>query len=223
MRTPEERRGIRSRFTALETATVADVLDSLGLHDQSLSPDLRAVCGDGLAGWAYTIVGHMQPSEVCPDPAKIEACDGIGPDEVSVWSGQGVGICYFGEMIAVGMREHGSVGALVDGGVRDVRWLRHHRFPVVARYVTPTQSLGRWRVIGRQVPVRLPGATSTWTTIRPGDFVLSDDDGTVVIPDEHVDEALVRAERLTESEARIRAALADGSPLAECVDRFGNV
>ncbi|MBO0850428.1 MAG: RraA family protein, partial [Pseudonocardia sp.] len=70
----------------------------------------------------------------------------------------------------------GAVGALVDGGVRDLKWLRRHGFPVFGRYRTPVQSIGRWRVTGAQEPVYLRGATSRWVTVHPGDFVLADED-----------------------------------------------
>src|SRR5690625_6004762 len=81
------------------------------------------------------------------DKKKMQACNGIGVGEVSVWSGDGQGICYFGELIALGMREKGSVGALVDGGIGDVRWIDEHEIPVYARYRTPVRFIGRWMVI----------------------------------------------------------------------------
>ena len=61
----------------------------------------------------------MTPYAGKGDPEKMKACQGIAPGDVSVWSGDGEGICYFGELIAVGMQDRGSVGALVDGGIRD--------------------------------------------------------------------------------------------------------
>ena len=223
MRTPQQRADLRRRFLDVDTANVADVLDNLGLPDQGLSADFTPYAGTKLAGWAYTISGQMQPYEGTGDPRKMEACNGIGADEVSVWGGDGQGICYFGELIAIGMRERGSVGALVDGGVRDVRWLNEHGFPVFARYRTPVQSIGRWKVTSHQQPISVRGATTSWVTVSPGDFVLADEDGAIVIPAAQVDAVLTEAERLTATEVKVRAALAEGKSLAECLAEFGHV
>ncbi|TWH41960.1 regulator of RNase E activity RraA [Rhodococcus rhodochrous J38] len=214
---------IRQRYLAVDTANVADVLDTLGLTNQGLAAEFAAVSGTRLAGWAYTIAGQMQPYEGGGDPKKMEACNGIGPDEISVWSGNGEGICYFGELIAVGMKEKGSVGALVDGGVRDVRWLNEHDIPVFARYRTSVQSIGRWLVTSYQEPVSLRGATSTWVTVNPGDFIVADEDGAVVIPQDYVERVLEESERLTATEVKIREALAAGDSLSECLAKFGHV
>lgn len=223
MSVQEQRTSVRERFLEVDTSNVADVLDDLGLPHQGLSPAFRPESGSRLAGWAYTIRGQMAPFEGGGDPVKMQACAGIGPDEVSVWSGDGEGVCYFGELIALGMAERGSVGALVDGGVRDIRWLREHGFPVFATYRTPIQSIGRWRVTEWQEPVYVAGATSSRVTVRPGDFILGDEDGCLVVPGEHVEEVLERAEALTRTEIDVREALRAGSSLAECLERFGHV
>jgi 4-hydroxy-4-methyl-2-oxoglutarate aldolase len=223
VRDASERAEIRRRFQAVDASNVADALDAAGLTEQGLSASFRPESGSTIAGWAYTIRGQMVPFAGTGDLEKMRACAGIGPDDITVWSGDGDGICYFGELIALGMRERGCVGALVDGGVRDVRWLNEHGFPVFARYRTPVQSIGRWRVTGWQEPVYLAGATSSRVEVRPGDFVLGDADGCLVVPAERVDGILDEAERLTLTEVRIRESLAEGMSLAECLERYGHV
>lgn len=214
---------MRRRYLAVDTANVADVLDEMGLFDQGLAADFADMGAGRLAGWAYTIVGQMVPYEGSGDSQKMEACGGISEAEVTVWSGGATGICYFGELIALGMQEQGSVGAVVDGGVRDTRWLKEHGFPVFARYRTPVQSIGRWRVTDWQVPAYLPGATSERVVVRPGDFVLGDEDGLIVVPAEHAIEALEKAEAMTETERRVREAIRTGTSLSEALERFGHV
>lgn len=223
MHTAEQRAEIRRRFAAVDTSNVADVLDTLGRPDQGLAPSLAAVSGERVAGWAYTIRGQMRPYDGTGDAAKMEACQGIGAGEVAVWAGDGHGVCYFGELIALGLRERGCVGAVVDGGVRDLRWLRRHEFPVFAQYRTPVQSIGRWAVTGWQEPVYLRGATTAWVQVRPGDFVLADEDGGMVVPSDLVVEVLTAAERLTATEVSVRAALREGLSLVEALARFGHV
>ncbi|OJU36139.1 MAG: aldolase [Rhizobiales bacterium 68-8] len=165
----------------------------------------------------------MVPYEGLGDPAKMKACQGIGADEVSVWSGDGEGICYFGELIALGMKERGSVGALVDGGIRDVRWLNEHKFPVFARYRTPVQSIGRWKVTDVQTPVYVRGATVDYVTVSPGDFVLGDEDGAIVIPSKLIDKVLADSEALTQKEVQIRQELSKGLTLSEALQKFGHI
>jgi 4-hydroxy-4-methyl-2-oxoglutarate aldolase len=223
MTSSDDRAAIRQRYLAVDTANLSDVLDELGRPDQALAADLRPVSGDRLAGWAYPIQGEMAPYEGSGDPLKMEACHGIGPDEVSVWSGGGEGVCYFGELIAVGMMQRGSVGALVDGGLRDTGAMREHGFAAFARYTTPVQSIGRWRVTHYQVPIYLPGATVKRVVVAPADMIVADQDGCIVVPAALVEEVLVRAEAVTAAEHEVRAALRGGMSLREALDRFGHI
>jgi 4-hydroxy-4-methyl-2-oxoglutarate aldolase len=217
---------LRQRYLAVDASNVADVLDELGLRDQGLASAFQPLPADAgkLAGWAFTIAGEMAEYESDGgDPAKMEAAAHLGPGDVSVWSGRGEGVCFFGELISVGMKERGCVGALVDGGVRDVGWLSDLAFPVYARYRTPVQSIGRWRVVSYGDPVHMPGATMPEVTVSPGDFVLADDDGAIVVPADAVERVLDRAETLQLREVEIRAELARGLSLAEALARFGHV
>jgi regulator of RNase E activity RraA len=153
----------------------------------------------------------------------MQAVDGVGPGEITVWSGEGRGVCFFGELIALGMKRHGCAGALVDGGIRDIEWIRRQRFPVYARYRTPVQSIGRWRVTAWQVPVELPGATSRRVKVNPGDFVLADTDGVIVVPVRIALRVLTEAERLTAKEIRIRRDLGRGASLEDVLKKYGHV
>ena len=220
-----QRNAIRERYNAVDTSNVADVLDTLGYLEQGLASDFAPYPHNAgkLSGWAYTIRGQMTPYPLGGDAAKMEACHGLGAGEVAVWSGDGEGICYFGELIAIGMKERGCVGALVDGGIRDVRWIGQQRFPVYARYRTPVQSIARWRVTDCQGPVWVRGATSRFVRVDPGDFILADDDGAIVVPAKLVEDVLVEAERLTLNEARIREELGKGLALSDALAKFGHV
>jgi len=216
---------MRRRYLKVDTATVADVLDTLGLRDQGLAPEFAPYPASAgkLAGWAYTIRGKMVRYAGSGDPRKMEAVDGVGRGEVTVWSGEGRGVCFFGELIALGMKRRGCAGALVDGGIRDIEWIARQRFPVYARYRTPVQSIGRWRVTAWQVPVEMPGATKKRVKVKPGDFVLADVDGVIVVPARVAEKVLVEAERLTKKEVRIRRELDRGASLADVLARYGHV
>jgi len=223
--TQAKRDELRVRYALIDTSNVADVLDKMGHPDCGLAPELLPYPADAgrIAGWAYTIEGQMMTYATAGDPEKMRACQGLSPGEISVWSGDGEGVCYFGELIALGMKERGCVGAVVDGGVRDVRWLGEHKFPVYARYRTPVQSIGRWKVTAWQKPVDMRGATVAFVTVRPGDFILGDEDGVIAIPQALAEPVLVEAEKLTHKEIQIRAELKNGLTLAQALEKFGAV
>jgi regulator of RNase E activity RraA len=85
------------------------------------------------------------------------------------------------------------------------------------------QSIGRWKVTDWQVPVDMPGATSKRVKVRPGDFVLADIDGVIVIPKPVAGKVLAKAERLTKKEIRIRRELDRGATLADVLKKYGHV
>ncbi len=217
---------IRQRFLKVDSANVADVLDEMGLLQQTLHSALQSyVAGAGkIAGFAYTIFGETTsyPNDK-GDPEKMQACNGISENEIAVWSGDGKGTAYFGELIALGMQERGCVGALVNGGVRDCEWLIQHNFSVSAKYKTPLQSVGRWKVTTWQKPIELPGALDVPITVYPGDFILSDIDGVIVIPNQCILEVLEKTELLTKKELDIREALSRGMNLSTALKQFGSV
>ena len=170
----------------------------MNVPDQGLASTFNpypADCGK-MAGWAYTIRGQMTPYNGGGDPDKMNAVDGVQPGDLTVWSGDGEGICYFGELIALGMKTRGCTGALIDGGIRDINWIARQRFPVYARYRTPVQSIGRWKVTGWQSPVYLPGATTSRVTVNPGDLIFADIDGAIVVPAAVCEKVLLQAEAL---------------------------
>jgi 4-hydroxy-4-methyl-2-oxoglutarate aldolase len=217
---------IRRRYLAVDSSNVADVLDELGLPDQGLAPEFAPYppTAGRLAGWAFTIRGEMTPYPMgAGDTAKMEACAQLTPGTVSVWSGRGEGVCFFGELISIGMQERGCVGALVDGGIRDVDWIGRLGFPVYARYRAPVQSIGRWKVVESAVPVPMPGATVAEVEVTPGDLVLADADGVIVVPAAVAEQVLVRGEELGMREVQIRTELAGGLSLSEALAKFGHV
>src|SRR5262249_6573583 len=179
-----------------------------------------------------TIQGGMVRYEGSGDPDKMKAVDGASAGDVTVWAGEGEGVCFFGELIALGMKRRGCAGALIDGGIRDIDWIAKQRFPVYARYRTPVQSIGRWKVSAWQVPVDLPGATARRVTVRPADLLLAavrraillpDVDGAIVTPAEIAELVLQLAEQLTATERKIRRDLAAGATLEQVLKKYGHV
>ena len=128
------------------TAVIADVFDSFDQMPQVLDNALRSFKSDGasFAGPAYTITGQTVTWKG-GDRAKLEAIDAMPSNVVALWASMDAkGVCCFGDLLATAMQGRGCVGAIVDGGVRDVAFLRQCGMPVVARYCTPAQGVGRW-------------------------------------------------------------------------------
>ncbi len=213
------------RFRRLQTAVVCDVYDEMGWEPRALRPDIRPLAGDGgpLVGFAATVVGRLERFKG-PDRRKLAFADSLQPHDVAVWSGTDAGgFCLFGDLIAASMQRTGAAGAIVDGGFRDRDAIHATGFPVYARFVTPLQGLGRWRVVDEQVPVTVASAYGEPVLVKPGDLVFADGDGVVVVERERILPVLERAEAIIRAEAEARRLSADGMTAQDMLDRFGHV
>lgn len=206
------------------TAVISDVFDSLGLEPPVLVNTLQPVGAiKPFAGPAYTVTGIMASYEG-GDRAKLEAIDHMPAGAVALWSGQDArGVCCFGDLLASSMRARGCVAAVVDGGVRDTSFLATCGLPVVARYRTPAQGVGRWRVTGAQIPVKVRGALQEWLTVQPGDLIVGDADGVIAIPQSLVPDITARVREWSATEDLARTEIAGGLPLLEALRKFGHL
>lgn len=216
---------ILERFEALNTAVICDVFDEKRWKAPALDMGVKpfTTSGGTVAGWAYTIEGSCL-NEAGPDREKLRVVDATPSGSIAVWSGTDAqGFCLFGDLLALTMASRGCRGAIVDGGFRDRATIQSQGFPVFARYTSPVQAVGRWRVTGANVTLRLTSATREELTVSPGDLVLADDDGVVVVPRHDVGEVLARAEQIVRDEETARKP--DGTPFSavEMLERFGHV
>lgn len=214
-----------ARFLDLDTTTVCDVLGQHGRFDQALATDLLPLAEGQpkLAGFAYTVRTAMLPYEGPGDPEKMAAIEGMGEGVVSVWAGDAQGVASFGELLALGMKVRGCTGMVVNGGVRDRDGIARAGIPVFARYRSPVQSIGRLKVTGWQVPVTMPGATSRHVTVTPGDVVLGDADGVVVVPAALAEAVAEQAAAITSRERAIRGEVQSGAGLSVILGRYGKI
>ncbi len=121
------------------------------------------------------------------------------------------------------MRARGVVAAVVDGGVRDVRFLRECGMPVFARYRTPAQGVGRWKVKTCQTPVKVRGALREWLTVSPGDMLVGDTDGLIAIPSAMIVAVAEAVGKLSHTESEARRDIANGLPLLAALARYGHL
>ena len=123
---------------------------------------------------------------------------------------------HLGELSVTSLKARGVAGCVLDGGCRDVRFILDEGFPVFSRFVTPEDSTWRWELEATQVPV-----TIGRVRIEPGDWVVGDDDGVVVVPHAIAESVLAEAEAKAATENEIRAAVRDGMPPLAAYERYG--
>ena len=206
------------------TSVISDVFDSLDILPLVFDNNLRSVgSASTFAGPAYTIAGESIIFKG-GDSAKLAAIDNMPPAVVSVWSSMDAkGGCCFGDLLASAMYARGCVAAVVDGGVRDTSFLQNCGMPVVARYQTPAQGIGRWRVTASQTPIRVRGALEEWITVSPGDIIVGDADGVVAIPQQLQEEITVKVIEWSRSETGARDEIAGGLPLLAALKKYGHL
>ena len=209
---------------AAGTAVISDVFDSLQLLPPVLDNSLRPIgAGSTFAGPAYTITGESI-NFIGGDRAKLSAIDAMPSGVVAVWSSMDAkGVCCFGDLLASAMRARGCIAVVVDGGVRDTSFLETCGMPVVARYQTPAQGIGRWRVTASQTPVRVRGALQEWLIVAPEDILVGDADGIIVIPRQRLEEITAKVIAWSRSETNARAEIMDGLPLLAALEKYGHL
>jgi regulator of RNase E activity RraA len=208
------------------TAVIADVFDNLGSLPPVLDNTLFPIPGPGVqfAGPAYTISGESHSWSGRGDRDKLAAIDAMPAGVVAVWAGNDIsGVCCFGDLLATAMKARGCAGVVVDGGVRDVAYLRSLNLPMMTRYRTPAQSIGRWRVVDYQVAVRVRGALEAWVTVEPGDVVLADDDGVIVVSTALLPVISAQVKAWANKDSKAREDIRKGTSLLEALDTYGHL
>lgn len=207
------------------TAVIADAFDALGEQPPILENSIRPIEGKtpSFIGPAYTITGNAEDYSG-GDRAKLAAIDAMTPGVVALWAGMDVrGACLFGDLLASAMQARGCAGAVVDGGVRDVAFLRESGLSVYARYFSPAQGIGRWRVTGWQIPVQVRGAMQDWIEVNPGDLVAADEDGVIIIPQSRVEVIVSIVRERAQTETAARGEIQKGLPLVDVFDMYGHL
>ncbi|MBY0513509.1 MAG: RraA family protein [Gemmataceae bacterium] len=205
------------RLANLYTAVVADVLDKLGFRNQCLHPRVRPLFPEAkAAGFALTVqtVPAREVAPPCPYAGELAAVDALEENHVlvvseSAWS-------FWGELLSTAAQYRRCRGVVLDGPTRDSVAIRSMRFPVFHVGFHPADSLGRLDVAAHDVPISCGGVL-----VHPGDLVLADHDGVVVVPLAAAEEVLRLAEEKVSGENLVRKALAGGMTTAEAFAKYG--
>lgn len=203
----------------LYSAVVCDALDGLGYAAQSPRVPLRPLTVETLlVGRAKTTLWadmfHRDPN---PYELELRAVDSCEPDDILIAAAGGStrsGV--WGELLSTAARNRGCVGAIVDGAARDVAKMRQMQFPCFARGTCLYDSQNRQRVIDLDVPVEIDGVR-----LAPGDLVLADVDGVVVVPRAVEAEAIHAAWNKVHAENITRDAIRGGMKASAAYQKYG--
>jgi len=196
------------------SCVVADSQERAGVMRSYLTP----IDKQRFVGPATTI--RLEPGNQvdCLDALPIAQAgdvivvDAAGETETSIWGGLMSGLCQM----------KGVVGAVVDGGIRDTDETRDLGFPMFSKSVVPrsthTPYSGRMEPLEVNVPIQCAGVI-----VNPGDLVLGDEVGVVVIPLEDAAQILEKARDLAEKEEAARQKIKEGKTLEQLLEEFGRL
>ena len=203
----------------LYTAVISDVLDQQGFLDQAMNARIRPIDPRmRLVGRAHTVLSadvYQRPQE--PYVNEIAAVDALKPGDVTVAVTNGSQrTCLWGELLSTAARARGATGCLIDGHTRDVQRIVQMQFPVFCTGFRPVDSSSRSLVIDYGCPVLCGDVL-----VHPGDIIVGDIDGVVVIPRGRLQATVAAALEKVEGENASRQMLEEGYLLRDVYDRFG--
>jgi regulator of RNase E activity RraA len=209
------------RLADLHPAVVADCLDRKGWRNQVLAPHIRPLAREmRVAGFAATV--HGVEVDAVPESKddwyrnELASVDALRDGDVVV-----VSTCrgsYWGELLATASRFRGAHGVVADAYTRDTLALIEMDFPTFAAGIHCADSLGRIDVDAFDVQISCGGVD-----VSPGDLVLGDHDGVVIIPSGLAEEIITLAEEKIRSENLVREKLAEGMSVSAAFRTYGVV
>jgi regulator of RNase E activity RraA len=210
-----------AEFRRVEVASLSDALEQLSGKRMYMSHHMQPILTSKFAGFARTV--ELKKDEGNNDPAALSgmlaAIDEGGADSVYVMVLEdGQNIAGMGGLMGTAMAARGYAGAVIDGGVRDVAYLRKIGFPVFATGIVPSTSVHHYRFAGAQVPVSCDGVT-----VNPGDIVAADSDGVVVVPRQMAQEVLKIAQQMDFKEHSMYPEIEKLKSIQEAVKKFGRL
>src|SRR6202050_1076255 len=208
-------------FRGGEVASFTDALEQLTGKRMYMSHRMHPLFTTKFAGVARTVL--LKKDEGNSDPAALngmlEAIDQGSTNSVYVMVVEdGEDIAGMGGLMGTAMAARGYAGAVIDGGVRDVAYLRKIGFPVYATGIVPSTSVHHYRFGGSQISVTCDGVT-----VNAGDIITADSDGVVVGPRASAPEGLKVAQQMDFKEHSMYAVIEQMKSIVEAVKKFGRL
>ncbi|NIO49632.1 MAG: RraA family protein [Candidatus Aminicenantes bacterium] len=196
---------LKERLTNLDTACIYDVNEKLRVMD----PEMRPVNhGTKMIGIARTV--HCKRDFL----SVLKALHDASEDEVLVIDGEGDKIAFVGELFALEAQRKKLAGIVVDGACRDIKGIRNINFPVYARYITPMAGTAS-KIFPTQESVNCGGVS-----VSPGDIIIGDDDGIIVMSEKEAAEVLDTAQNIQIIEKKVIEKIEAGKSLTEMLNFF---
>jgi 4-hydroxy-4-methyl-2-oxoglutarate aldolase len=207
-----------SRFEKLYTGAVNDVLREFCLLEQALPGRIIPLREyQTVAGFAFTVKSAPNVKIRGEMEFRIQMLDAMHEDAFVVWdtSRDNKATLWGGVMTATAKGKK-LKAACIDGGIRDTHQILEADFPVFYEYRSSNGSLGRCLITHYQVPIKIGDVT-----IKPGDVVLGDVDGVLVVPRDIAYDVLVRAEEIKENEKTIFEWVHEGQSAKDITEKGG--
>lgn len=219
--TPRQNPPLPANWDQLFAAVLSDALDTLGVRDQAMKPQIRPLdeqlklCGRARTG-IYMETAHV-PENSNPYELEIAIVDDLKPGDVAVFAcGGSSRIAPWGGLLSTAARARGAAGCVTDGYVRDILEIRRLGLPVFHAGIAPLDSKGRGQIQATDVPVVCAGVR-----VQSGDLVFGDADGVVVVPQEVEADCLrIAFEKINGEHHSIRE-LREGALLRDVYARYG--
>lgn len=206
----------RSRFEALSTTNVSDAMDALGIRGATYGIRPMWHTMGRVLGPAVTLKMTAAGETKGKYHLGVKAIDAAqAGDVIVVDNGGRIDTSCWGGVLATGAKTKGVSGVVIDGACRDLDECVEVGFSVYARGTVVATARGRVQEEATNVMVQFGGVQ-----VRPGDIVMGDKSGVVVVPAERVDEVLAKAEALFQKEEAMVAMIREGSTMTEMDDAF---
>src|ERR1700722_2677383 len=219
--TPQTDNALIADFRRVEVASVSDALEQLTGKRMYMSHRMHPILTAKFAGFARTVL--LKKDEGNSDPAALngmlKAIDEGSADSVyGMGAEAGADIAGMGGLLGTAMAARGYAGAVIDGGVRDVAYLRKIGFPVFATGIVPSTSVHHYRFAGAQIPLVCNGVP-----VNPGDIVVADSDGVAVVPKAQAQAVLTLAQQMDYKEHSMYALIEQWKSIVQAVKKVGRL
>lgn len=208
-------------FRKVATASVADAVDRIVKRPGFMTYEIKPIVPAKIAGPAVTVLERAAQESRPPEHA-LQAIDEAEAGSIIVIGmedpEQARNVAQWGGLMTAGAVARGLGGAVLDAGTRDVMEIRQAAFPVFSRTVIPSSTVGRYVTVGLNLPVVCGGVL-----VHPGDLIVGDADGVVVVPRAQAAEVLAAAQQIEETEARMTQAIGRLRSIRKAVEEFARI
>jgi regulator of RNase E activity RraA len=204
-------------------ASVSDAVELVTGKNGTMWHDMKLVNGTPIVGRAVTsLVKPASPEQATPALStkhSVEMIDNAEPGEVGVIVMEGtLEIAAMGNLMATAAKVRGMAGMVLDGAIRDVWDIRRMGLTVYARSISPRTAVGHYATVAKNVPVECAGVT-----VRPGDIIVADEDGVVVVPKERAEEVLKKAQEIDDRERGMFPFIKQHKSLQKAIEAFNRI